>query len=110
MTIIFIMVLFITMAVFESLMETALEENRRMNNDRSEAMLLKAYNMYRHPLLISLQKQATENAKSDEKTTAEGTQLFKGDLVEMGVKMTVSRLGTSLVMELMRLLESSRCV
>ena len=31
-----------------------------------------------------------------------------GDLVEMGVKMTVARLGTSLVMELMRLLEGVR--
>ena len=44
--------------VFESLMETALEENRRMNSDRAEALLLRAYNMYRHPLLISLQSQA----------------------------------------------------
>lgn len=47
-----------TNAVFESLMETALEENRRMNSDRAEALLLRAYNMYRHPLLISLQSQA----------------------------------------------------
>jgi hypothetical protein len=98
------------MSVFESLMETALEENRRMNNERTEAMLLKAYNMYRHPLLISLQHQAIENAKSDTVASADGIQLFKGDLVEMGVKMTVARLGTSLVMELMRLLETSRYV
>ena len=47
-----------TRTVFESLMETALEENRRMNSDRAEALLLRAYNMYRHPLLISLQSQA----------------------------------------------------
>ena len=38
-------------------METALEENRRMNTDRADAMLLRAYNMYRHPLLLSIQEE-----------------------------------------------------
>ena len=34
--------------------------------------------------------------------------LTLGDLVDVGVKMTVARLGTSLVMELMRVLEGAR--
>lgn len=45
------------LTVFESLMETALEENRRMNTDRADAMLLRAYNMYRHPLLLAIQEE-----------------------------------------------------
>lgn len=39
-------------------METALEENRRMNTDRADAMLLRAYNMYRHPLLLAIQEES----------------------------------------------------
>ena len=45
-------------------METALEENRRMNSDRAEAMLVRAYNMYRHPLLLSLQADAKSSSAS----------------------------------------------
>ena len=55
---------FLAAAVFESLMETALEENRRMNSDRAEAMLVRAYNMYRHPLLLSLQADAKSSSAS----------------------------------------------
>jgi hypothetical protein len=63
-------------AVFESLMETALEENRRMNSDRAEAMLVRAYNMYRHPLLISLQTEAAAAALADPSSVS--PTMFKG--------------------------------
>ena len=59
-------------------METALEENRRMNSDRAEALLLRAYNMYRHPLLISLQSQAAA-ALLDPSTSS--STAFKGELI-----------------------------
>jgi hypothetical protein len=62
--------------VFESLMETALEENRRMNSDRAEAMLVRAYNMYRHPLLISLQTEAAAAALADPSSVS--STMFKG--------------------------------
>lgn len=63
-------------SVFESLMETALEENRRMNSDRAEAMLVRAYNMYRHPLLISLQTEAAAAALADPSSVS--STMFKG--------------------------------
>ena len=56
-------------------METALEENRRMNSDRADAMLVRAYNMYRHPLLLSLQRDVKKIVESGEKDNA----VFKGD-------------------------------
>jgi hypothetical protein len=46
-------------------METALEENRRMNSDRAESLMKRAYNMYRHPLLLAIQNDAI--ASSDGK-------------------------------------------
>jgi hypothetical protein len=57
-------------------METALEENRRMNSDRAEAMLVRAYNMYRHPLLISLQTDAAAAALADPSSVS--STMFKG--------------------------------
>ena len=57
-------------------METALEENRRMNSDRAEAMLVRAYNMYRHPLLISLQTEAAAAALADPSSVS--PTMFKG--------------------------------
>lgn len=43
-------------AVFESLLETALEEYRRLNVDRAEIAMLRAYGLSKHPLLEVLQK------------------------------------------------------
>ena len=59
-------------------METALEENRRMNSDRAEAMLVRAYNMYRHPLLISLQTEAAAAALADPSSVS--PTMFKGTI------------------------------
>ena len=67
-------------------METALEENRRMNSDRAEALLLRAYNMYRHPLLISLQSQAAA-ALLDPSTSSTA---FKGECLSDSQSVIVS--------------------
>ena len=71
-------------------METALEENRRMNSDRAEAMLVRAFNMYRHPLLLSLQVDAKNNAIAAAMGTEKETSAGKGErmkLQEMEIQM-----------------------
>lgn len=73
-------------AVLQSLLETALDENRKMNLERSEAILLKAYNMYRHPIL--------EHASSS--------------FIDVGCRMVVAKFGISKSMELVRFLEMIR--
>jgi hypothetical protein len=81
-------------AVFESMMETALEESRRSNLDRVDILFRKAYNMYRHPLLIGLEEmQGTGSGKN---------------LRSVGVKMVFDRLGKNLAIELLRLVETTR--
>ena len=78
-------------AIFQSIIETSLEENNRMNADRAETLLQKSYTMYRHPLLVHLQ-----NNRKDK------------DILDIGIKMVTSRLGASGVMELLRFLDSTR--
>jgi hypothetical protein len=86
---------FLAGAVFESLMEAALEESRRMNTDRIDLILKRAYNMYRHPLLVTL-----------DATRPESKQVK--DLKDIGIQMVVGRLGVNLTMEVMRMLEATR--
>ena len=64
-------------------METALEENRRMNSDRAEAMLVRAYNMYRHPLLLSLQADAKSSAIAAAVGTENEILAGKGERVRL---------------------------
>ena len=64
-------------------METALEENRRMNSDRAEAMLVRAFNMYRHPLLLSLQVDAKNNAIAAAMGTEKETSAGKGERIKL---------------------------
>ena len=75
-------------------METALEENRRMNSDRAEAMLVRAFNMYRHPLLLSLQVDAKNNAiaaaMGTEKETSAGKERSKGCLYMLKARTSMA--------------------
>jgi len=80
-------------AVFESTMETALEEGRRRNLDRCEAMFKKAYNVYRHPLLVTLEGKGKGDGKG---------------LKSIGISMVTGRLGSNLVVELIRLIENTK--
>ena len=85
-----LLLLILSILVFESLMETALEENRRMNSDRAEAMLVRAFNMYRHPLLLSLQVDAKNNAIAAAMGTEKESSAGKGErikLLEMAMEM-----------------------
>lgn len=82
---------YLAAAVFESLLETALEESRRLNNDRAEVLVRRAYSLSKHPLMLLIAPGDADNK-----------------MVDVGVKMVVSRLGTSPVMELMRMLEFVR--
>ena len=68
-------------------METALEENRRMNSDRAEAMLVRAFNMYRHPLLLSLQIDAKNNAIAAAIGTEKESSAGKGERIEIESKI-----------------------
>ncbi len=83
---------YLAAAVFESLMETALEESRRLNNDRAELLVRRAYSLSKHPLMVLMATPGETDSR----------------MVDVGVKMVVTRLGTSPVMELMRMLESVR--
>lgn len=78
-------------AVFQSIIETALEENKRMNEDRAESLLQKSYTMYRHPLLVHLQNKSSDK-----------------NLLDVGIKMVTSRLGASGIMDLIRFLDTTR--
>lgn len=78
-------------AVFQSIIETALEENKRMNIERSETLLQKSFTIYQHPLLLYL-----ENKVKDK------------DIINVGIKMVSTRLGASGLMELLRFLDTTR--
>lgn len=81
-------------AVFESVMEAALEESRRQNYDRVEILFRKAYNMYRHPLLTALDRIRMETKSKSLKT--------------VGIQMVYGRLGKNLTVELIRLIDTIR--
>ena len=82
-------------AVFESLVETALEEHRRLSVDRAEMAMMRAYSLCRHPLLLG----------GDE----DGGKPMGGDaVVEVGVRMTLARLGASRLSEVVRMTEILR--
>ena len=76
--------------VIESMVETALEEHRRMNEDMAGAALQKAANLQKHPLWRVLRDGASSEA----------------DVTRMAGKMVVSRLGLPLVQEVLRMLDS----
>jgi hypothetical protein len=75
-------------AAFESMVEAALEEYRRMNEDLADAALKKASALRLHPLWAALGKE--------------------GEVMKIASKMVVSRLGISLVSEILRMVESLR--
>lgn len=93
-------VAYLSGAVFESLMETSLEESRRFNYDRVEILFKKAYNMYKHPLLIAIDQNMSENGTSE--------RLKRKSLLGVGAEMVYARLGKNLTIELLRLVENIR--
>jgi hypothetical protein len=95
-------------SVFNSLMETALEENRRLNAERVEAVFRKAYALSRHPLLLAISSSSDQAPAAQAATAAGSAVVASQKLIDVGTKMVVARLGTSLVMELMRLIETMR--
>ena len=78
--------------IFESMVEAALEEHRRMNEDMADAALQKAANLQKHPVWAVLR----EGAAGDKAV----------DVTRVAGKMAVSRLGLPLVQEVLRMLDS----
>lgn len=94
-------------AVFESLLETALEEHRRMSVDRAELAMLRAYALCRHPLLTAT--SAARPPPSSSSSSPPPPAVVMGDeTLDVGVKMTLARLGTARLSEVMRLTEVLR--
>ena len=79
--------------VFESMIETALEEHRRMNDDLADAALRKASNLQSYPMWNVLHEDDPD---------------IHVDVTKVAAKMTVSRLGLQLVQEVLRMLDKFR--
>jgi len=94
---------YLAAAVFESLLEAALDESRRLNADRAEQLVRRAHALSKHPLLLLLPA-----APSDAAAGASGLGGTVGQMVDVGVKMVSARLGAAPVVEMMRLLEGVR--
>jgi len=100
-------------AVFESLLETALEEHRRMSVDRAELAMLRAYALCRHPLLTATSAARSSSPSSPSSSSSSSSSsspaVVVGDeTLDVGVKMTLARLGTARLSEVMRLTEVLR--
>ena len=67
-------------------METALEENRRLNAERVEAVFRKAYALNRHPLLLMIQESSTDSSSDSNISNSVVNQ----KLIAVGTKMVVS--------------------
>jgi hypothetical protein len=83
-------IVYLAGAVMSSLIELSLDQHNRMNYARTDAMLKKAHIMYKHPLLKRL--QATHPT----------------DILSVGIRMGVSRVGADYTMDLIRMLEAAR--
>lgn len=83
---------YIAGAVFESLIETAIQEHRRMNTPKFDAIMKRACKLFQHPLLLSLPPKQADSPS----------------LQEIGMTMVIARLGTSAIMELVRILEETK--
>ena len=90
-------ILYIAAAVIQSFLETALEENRRMNMNNVDSILIKCFYVCEHPLIRLL-----SNSELNEKTTT------LRDVKNTAIKMTSKRLGPQLFIELARLVEATR--
>ena len=78
-------------AVFESLVEAAMLENRKgLHLDRVDVLLNRAHNVYRHPLLL---KRSGQDSSCTPDT---------------GMQMVVARVGANQLLEVVRLLDESR--
>ena len=78
--------------VLESMVEAALEEHRRMNEALAETALKKASSLQKHPVWAALEADSGK----------------PHDVNPIASKMVVSRLGLSLVSEVLRMLEAQR--
>ena len=94
--------MYLAAAVFESLLEAALDESRRLNADRAEQLVRRAHALSKHPLLLLLPAAPSDAAG------ASGLGGTVGQMVDVGVKMVSARLGAAPVVEMMRLLEGVR--
>lgn len=85
-------ILYLAGAVCSSFLEIGFEESQKMNYIRTDILIRKAYIMYKHPLLIRLQ------AKNNN----------KNDIREVGLRMSIAKLGNMFIMDLIRVLELAR--
>lgn len=81
-------------AVFETLVESALDAHSKRFSDKADALLKKSYFVYQHPLLLLLL------GGSEEKVMKDG--------VTLGVQMLIAKAGLVRVPELIRFLEGTR--
>lgn len=84
-------IVYLAGAVLSSLLEVGFEENQKMNYARTDAMIRKAFVMYKHPLLVRLQSKDQSR-----------------DIREVGLKISIAKLGSSFTMDLIRVLDGSR--
>lgn len=84
-------IVYLAGAVLSSLLEVGFEENQKMNYARTDTMIRKAFVMYKHPLLVRLQSKDQSR-----------------DIREIGLKISIAKLGSSFTMDLIRVLDGSR--
>ena len=116
-----IRILYIATAVLQSFLEAFIEENRRVNYNNIDIILLKAYYLSQHPLIHIIQKTqlsspssiTTTTTGTTSTTTSTSTPISSNDddisnILKKAVQNTSARIGSSLLVELIRGVEAAK--
>ena len=114
-----IRILYIATAVLQSFLEAFIEENRRVNYNNIDIILLKAYYLSQHPLIHIIQKtqlsspSPTSTTSTTTATTTSSTAISSSDddisnILKKAVQNTSTRIGSSLLVELIRGVEAAK--
>ena len=118
-----IRILYIATAVLQSFLEAFIEENRRVNYNNIDIILLKAYYLSQHPLIHIIQKTqlsspsptstTTDTTTGTTTATTTSTAISSSDddisnILKKAVQNTSTRIGSSLLVELIRGVEAAK--
>eukprot|EP01038_Epipyxis_sp_PR26KG_P012590 gene12590-16883_t len=90
--------------VFTSFIELALEEHKKMNYVRADKTLRRASQLFKHPLLVKIQSKRNNGSNKNNQQKYEEEE---ADMMSIGQKMIVSRLGVGSIMDLIRFVDEA---
>ena len=104
-------ILYIATAVLQSFLEAFIEENRRVNYNNIDIILLKAFYLSQHPLIHIIQKTQPSSPTTTTTDTIPGISSSDDDIsniLKKAVQNTSTRIGSSLLVELIRGVEAAK--